>query len=92
VQRMFAVEVGKPPARRVLYADSAVLAANPHFEPMEAVFEATVPRPRSPLYPQISHRLQAFLHGALGDPDSRIPRMAQEAAADIAEILERAGG
>ncbi|MFO7950947.1 MAG: ABC transporter substrate-binding protein [Candidatus Fermentibacteraceae bacterium] len=92
VQRMFAVEVGKPPARRALYADSAVLAANPHFGPMEAVFEAAAPRPRSPLYPQVSHRLQSFLHEAVGDSGSRIPRMAREAAADIAEILERAGG
>ncbi len=92
VQRMFAVEVGKPPARRALYADSAVLAANPHFGAMEAVFEAAAPRPSSPLYPQISHRLQSFLHAAVGDPESRIPELAREAAADIAEMLERAGG
>jgi multiple sugar transport system substrate-binding protein len=92
VQRLFAVEVGKPPARRALYADSAVLAANPHFGPMEQVFEDAAPRPGTPLYPQVSHRLQAFLHGALSDPESRIPDMGRRAAADIAEMLERAGG
>ncbi|MFO8184884.1 MAG: ABC transporter substrate-binding protein [Candidatus Aegiribacteria sp.] len=91
VQRLFAAEVGKPPARRSLYADSLVLAANPHFEEMEPVFENAVPRPKTPLYPQVSHRLQSFLHAAVGESGGNIPAMAEEAAGDIREILERMG-
>lgn len=89
VQRLFAAEVGKPPARRSLYADSLVLAANPHFREMEAVFENAVPRPGTPLYPQVSHRLQSFLHTAIGESEGNIPAMAEEAGADIREILDR---
>jgi len=89
VQRLFAAEVGKPPARRSLYADSLVLAANPHFQEMEAVFENAVPRPGSPLYPQVSNRLQGFLHSAIGESEGSIPAMAEEAGRDIREILDR---
>ncbi|MBD3370925.1 extracellular solute-binding protein [Candidatus Fermentibacteria bacterium] len=90
IQRLFAVEVGKPPARRSLYSDSAVLEANPHFRRMADVFENATPRPRSPVYPQISHRLQSFLHEAVGDPESDVPEMAAEAAEGLREILSRA--
>ncbi len=88
VQRMFAVQVGKPPARRELYADSAVLAANPHFGPMEEVFEAASPRPSSPVYPQLSNRLQAFLHEAVGNRELILPNLAETAEEDLTEIRE----
>jgi multiple sugar transport system substrate-binding protein len=91
IQRLFAVEVGKPPARRALYSDSAVLEANPHFERMAEVFENAAPRPRSPVYPQISHRLQSFLHEAVGDAGSDVPALAGEAAEDLLDILARTG-
>ena len=89
VQRMFAAEVGKPPARRGLYTDSLVLAANPHFSELEDVFRNAVPRPASPLYPQISHRLQGFLHEAVGDAGSDIHAMALELESDIEGIMAR---
>ncbi|GIW73313.1 MAG: ABC transporter substrate-binding protein [Planctomycetota bacterium] len=91
VQRLFAVLAGKAPARRALYADPEVLAANPHFAALRPVFERAVPRPRSPIYPQISYILQRYLHAALSDPASDLPALAQQARRRLERARARLG-
>ncbi|HUU46995.1 MAG TPA: ABC transporter substrate-binding protein [Acidobacteriota bacterium] len=83
MQELFAVEGGKAPARRALYQDADVLGANPHFAALYDVFETATPRPRSPIYPELSHILQRFLHAAIADTLSEIPALAHQAAVAI---------
>jgi multiple sugar transport system substrate-binding protein len=87
MQAHFAVEAGKAPARRALYRDPGVLAANPHFADLLPVFETATPRPRTPIYPRISHILQRYLHQAIADPRSPLERLAQDAQAQIEREL-----
>jgi multiple sugar transport system substrate-binding protein len=90
IQKLFALKGGKAPARRDLYRDSEVLAANPHFADLFGVFETATPRPRSPIYSEISHILQRFLHSAVAERQSDIPALAGRAAAEIQSALARA--
>ncbi|MBI4613568.1 MAG: ABC transporter substrate-binding protein [Planctomycetes bacterium] len=89
VQRLFAVREGKAPARRSLYDDPEVLRSNPAFSGLRQALESAVPRPRSPLYPQISRAIQRFGHEAVGDDDSDLEALAQKAARRIARAEER---
>ncbi len=92
IQKLFTLDIGKPPARRALYEDADVLAKYPHFESLRPVFESATPRPRSPVYPQISHILQRYFHAALSDPASDIPELAVEAAEKIRRVRDRYPG
>jgi multiple sugar transport system substrate-binding protein len=92
IQKLFTLDIGKPPARRALYEDADVLAKYPHFASLRSVFESATPRPRSPVYPQISHILQRYFHAALSDPGSDIPALAAEAAEKIRRVRDRNPG
>jgi len=87
MQTHFAIQAGKAPARRGIFRDPGVLAANPHFADLLAVFETARPRPRTPIYPRISHILQRYLHEALSDPDSPLERLARDTQAEIEREL-----
>ncbi len=89
MQRHFALRAGKAPARRALYDDPAVLAANPHFRALRDVFVHATPRPRSPVYPRLSDELQRFLHAAISDPDSDIEGLARETRERLRATLHR---
>ena len=73
---------------RAVYDDAEVLASNPHFASLRPVFETGLPRPRSPVYPQVSNALQRFLHRAISSYDSDVPGLARDAAAEIERSLE----
>ncbi len=89
MQRHFAVYAGRAPVRKALYQDSTVLAANPHFEEMYPVFETATPRPRTPVYPEVSNILQRFLHSALSQDDADLDALAAKAAKEIETALGR---
>jgi multiple sugar transport system substrate-binding protein len=89
MQEHFAVAAGRAPARKALYKDPQVLAANPHFAEFYPVFETATPRPRTPIYPEISHILQRFLHAAIDQKYSDIPALASKAAEEIANARAR---
>jgi len=89
MQKNFAVMAGRAPSRKALYQDADVLAANPHFADMFPVFETATPRPRTPVYPEVSNILQRFLHAALSDDNPDIPELANKADAEIRAALER---
>lgn len=81
--------VGQYPARREVYGRpelAAALAVDPH--QARAIIEDAVPRPVTPVYPQLSSILQVWLHRAL--TRQRDPAAALEGAAgEIRRLLER---
>lgn len=91
VQKLLAVKSGKAPTRRKLYEDGDVLKANPHFKDMKDVFLAAYPRPRTPLYPAVSHILQRYFSTAIAGPaKTDIEKAAAEASRDIDRVLSLA--
>jgi trehalose/maltose transport system substrate-binding protein len=82
-QKKFAQEAGIAPSRQALFSDPDLLQAMPQLGNHFAVLQSATARPRSPLYPAISHLLQRYFSRALaiGDID-----LAQEAAATDAHI------
>jgi multiple sugar transport system substrate-binding protein len=87
VQRLLAVRAGLAPTRKALYDDPDVLGANPQFERMKGVFLAAYPRPRTPLYPAVSHVMQRYFSRAVSDPGVDIAKEAERAAAEINDIV-----
>jgi len=83
IQKLFATGIGKAPTRRALFSDPEVLDRHPHFADLLPVLETASPRPRTPIYPQVSHILQRFLHKAISDPGSDIPALARQAEEEI---------
>ncbi len=87
VQTLLARRGGLAPTRRAVYEDPEVLAAQPHLRPMKDVFLTARPRPRTPLYPAVSHVLQRYFSSAVSDPSLDLEAAAREAAAEIDRIL-----
>ncbi len=87
IQKLYAIKAGKAPTRKGLYNDPDILKANPHYAEMKDVFISAYPRPRSPLYPAISHVLQRYFSKALSDPGSDIRKEAETASKEIDRII-----
>ncbi|UFT98941.1 ABC transporter substrate-binding protein [Radiobacillus kanasensis] len=86
-QKITATEGGSAPTLKALYDDAEVQEASPLFANPEfvKVLEAAVPRPVTPIYPEISDILQIELSKALtGD------QTAEDAAANIQTKIEEA--
>ena len=83
VQKKFSREAGIAPSREVLFSDPEVLAHSPQLRNQRSVLHAATPRPRSPVYPAISHLLQRYFSRALALEDIDL---AQEAAVTDAHI------
>jgi multiple sugar transport system substrate-binding protein len=87
IQKLYSIKAGKAPTRKALFDDPELLEANPHFADMKEVFLSAYPRPRSPLYPAISHVLQRYLSKVISDPRSNIDKEAMEATKEIDKII-----
>ncbi|ULA61997.1 MAG: Maltose/maltodextrin ABC transporter, substrate binding periplasmic protein MalE [Nitrospira sp.] len=83
VQKKFSREAGIAPSREALFSDPEVLARSPQLRNQRAVLHAATPRPRSPVYPAISHLLQRYFSRALAVEGLNL---AQEAAITDAHI------
>ncbi|WP_088052364.1 ABC transporter substrate-binding protein [Virgibacillus dakarensis] len=86
-QKITAIEGGRAPTLKKLYDDPEVQAvsslfANPEFT---EVLQTAVPRPVSPIYPEISDIMQIELSKALAGDQT-----AEEAAANMQEKMEAA--
>jgi len=92
VQKMLALQAGLAPTRTALYHDPEVLRAYPQFQAMREVFLTAVPRPKSPLYPSLSHVLQHYFSKVLADPRSDIEAEARAASREMAKIAKLAQG
>jgi len=82
--------LGQYPPRPSLYADGSLadaLAIPP--ERVRAIIEAAIPRPVTPLYTELSGRLQVRLHRALTGQSTPEDALAG-AASDLRALLERA--
>lgn len=83
MQKRFAQEAGIAPSRAALFSDPDLLAAAPQLRNHFAVLQSAIARPRSPVYPAVSHLLQRYFSRALA-----LDRLdlAQEAALTDAQI------
>ncbi|RMH35474.1 MAG: ABC transporter substrate-binding protein [Nitrospirae bacterium] len=88
MQRHFAMHASLAPSRIALYRDDAVLQANPQYRALFPVFQTARPRPRTPVYPIISHILQRYFSRVLAFPRLDIREEAEEAQRMI-ERFER---
>ena len=89
VQKYFAVKDSRAPTRKALYKDAEVLGTNPHYASMLPVFETATPRPRTPIYAQVSHILQRFLHESIAHKNSNVARLAEKAKKEIEKATAR---
>lgn len=87
MQRYFALRAGIAPSRRALFSDRALIAERPFFHDQFAVFEGTSPRPRSPLYPALSHVLQRYFSRALAFGELDLAAEAASADRQIVDLL-----
>lgn len=65
MQKRFAQEAGIAPSRTALFSDPDLLATSPQLLNHLAVLQTATPRPRSPIYPALSHLLQRYFGRAL---------------------------
>ncbi len=65
MQKKFTREAGIAPSREALFSDPDIQAGSPQLRNQLAVLQAATPRPRSPVYPAISHLLQRYFSRAL---------------------------
>lgn len=87
VQKEFALDGGRAPARKALYDDPEVLAANPQFVALGASLDRATVRPRTPAYAGLSIVLQRCFHRALGDANADLPALTREAEASLARLV-----
>ena len=86
-QKHFAIHASLAPSRLALYADPDVLHANPQYKDLLPVFQTARPRPRTPVYPVVSHILQRYFSRVLAFPETDIREEAQEADRRINRVL-----
>jgi len=87
IQKLFALGESRAPTRFAVYEDTDVKERRPQFASELDVFLQARPRPRSPLYPKISHILQRSFSTAISDPNSDIEAVMRRAAAEIDAVL-----
>jgi multiple sugar transport system substrate-binding protein len=87
VQRLMATTAGRAPARKALYDDPEVLAAQPHLARLKDVFLTAHPRPRTPVYPAVSQLLQVYFSRALANPEEPLEPMARSCCRQVEELL-----
>ncbi len=87
MQKYFALRAGIAPSRTALFHDRDLVEAHPFFRDQFAVFEGTSPRPRSPLYPAVSHVLQRYFSRALAFADLDLAAEAASADRQILNLL-----
>lgn len=83
IQKTFTQKAGIAPSRQALFSDPDLLAAAPQLRNHLTVLQAATPRPRSPIYPTLSHLLQRYFSRALAVDDLDLR---QEAAITDAQI------
>ena len=87
LQKHFAIHASLAPSRLALYADPEILRANPQYRDLLPVFQTARPRPRTPVYPIVSHVLQRYFSRVLAFPETNIIEEAQEADRKINRFL-----
>ena len=91
MQRYFAIHAGIAPSRMALFTDPTLLETRPFFRDQLPILQGTTPRPRSPLYPAVSHILQRYFSRALAFPDLDLQAEAEAADRQINRLLHLTG-
>lgn len=87
MQKFFAIHASLAPSRKSLYSDPEVLQANPQYKNLFPVFQTAIPRPRTPMYPTISHILQRYFSRVLAFRKTDIVKEAEQADREINRFL-----
>lgn len=87
MQKRFAQEAGIAPSRTALFSDPDLLAHSPQLQNHLTVLQAATPRPRSPIYPALSHLLQRYFSRALAVEDLDLRQEAARTDAQIDRLL-----
>lgn len=87
MQKFFALRAGIAPSRTALFSDPTLIEGQPFFHDQFAVFGGTSPRPRSPLYPALSHVLQRYFSRALAFAELDLAAEAASADRQITDLL-----
>lgn len=87
MQTHFAKYASLAPSRIALYSEPEVLRANPHYKKWLPVFQTARPRPRTPVYPIISHVLQRYFSRVLAFADADVVKEAKAADRQINRFL-----
>ena len=64
-QKTIALQLSELVTLKSIYADSDVLATDPFFGKVQPIVQTALPRPVSPVYPDISQAIQLRVHQAL---------------------------
>ena len=91
MQTYFARHASLAPSRTALYSDPRVLRANPQYKDLFPVFQTAKPRPRTPVYPIVSHILQRYFSRVLAFSETDVAEEARVADRQINRFLELAG-
>lgn len=86
-QKKFAQEAGIAPSRQAMFSDLELLATMPQLSNHFAVLQSATARPRSPVYPAISHLLQRYFSRALAIDDIDLAQEATVTDAHIDRLL-----
>ncbi|WP_456406464.1 ABC transporter substrate-binding protein [Caldithrix abyssi] len=87
VQLQFAIQVGTKPTRKPLYEDPRLIKEQPFIVQLFPILKNTVPRPVTPLYPQISQILQIEFSAILSNIRAVEPAL-ESARIQIEHVLE----
>ena len=88
MQKYFALHASLAPSRIALYSDSDILTANPQYRDLFPVFQTATPRPRTPVYPIVSHIFQRYFSRVLASPSLDLVQEAREADQQINFYLQ----
>ena len=91
MQTHFARYASLAPSRVALYSEPEVLRANPHYKKWLPIFQTARPRPRTPVYPIVSHVLQRYFSRVLAFSDVDIVKEAKAADRQINRFLALVG-
>ncbi len=86
-QKMFAHRAGIAPSRLALFSDAELLTAMPQLGNHFSVLQTATARPRSPVYPAISHLLQRYFSRALAIENIDLAEEATTTDAHIDRLL-----
>jgi trehalose/maltose transport system substrate-binding protein len=92
MQKFFALHASLAPSRVALYSDPEVLQENPQYKDLFPVFQTAQPRPRTPVYPIVSHILQRYFSRVLAFSELDIVEEAKEADRQINRFLRLVPG
>lgn len=87
IQKLFAHQAGIAPSRAALFSDPELLAQAPQLRNHFEALQSATARPRTPLYPAVSHVLQRYFSRALAIETIDLAREAAMADTHIDHFL-----